>query len=391
MEVEITKFDHFGRGLAKNNDKVLFVDKALPSEIVDVVVTNDKKKYQEGRIVKIIKANPSRIKPLCPYYEKCGGCNFLHTTVDVEMEFKVDKALEVLGRCDKYFETDSFNYRNKCTLHVNNDKVGYYKEKTNEIVSIKDCHLLSKKINQVIYDLSNISMTDYGITKIIIKEHNNQLLLNIDGKIDDFFITYFHYVDTIICNNKIVKGKGYLEEEIDGRVFKITSEAFFQVNKCGLLHIKNIIKKYLEDKKLNQALDLYSGTSVWGILISDFVRNVTSIEINKEACQNALWNIKRNNIYNLQVINGKVEDFIYKFKNIDLVIIDPPRSGLDKKTRNYLKEISSKYLIYISCDMQTLKRDLDELKEIYDIQEINLINMFKGTYHCESIVILERK
>ena len=130
---------------------------------------------------------------------------------------------------------------------------------------------------------------------------------------------------------------------------------------------------------------------MWSILIRDKVKELYSVEINKEACENAKDNLKKNNISNIKVINGDVKDYIDSFKNLDLVIVDPPRSGLDKKTREYLKKINSKYLIYISCDMHTLKRDLDELKDIYEITEIDLVDMFKRTYHCEVVTILERK
>lgn len=389
MKLEILKFDHFGRGIGKINDKVIFVDKALPGEEVEVKITKEKKNYLEGKIVRIIKESSRRIKPICPFYNQCGGCNFLHLEESLEMEFKIDKALELFGKCDNYYETKD-NYRNKCTLHVKNNKVGYYIEKTNEIVPINYCYLLSSNINKVIKDLSSINFANYNINKIIIKENNDKLLLNIDGEMDSL-IDRFNYVDTIICNNKIVKGKGYLEEVINNKIFKITKDAFFQVNRQGLIIISNILEKILENKKINKALDLYSGTSLWGILMSDKVKSITSIEINKEACQNALWNIKKNNIKNIKVINGKVEDYIDSFNNIDLVIIDPPRSGLDKKTKMYLAKIFSKYLIYISCDMQTLKRDLEELKKIYKIEEINLINMFRRTYHCEVVTLLERK
>ena len=115
------------------------------------------------------------------------------------------------------------------------------------------------------------------------------------------------------------------------------------------------------------------------------------IEINKESCNNARVNIKNNDIKNIKVINGKVEDYIDRFNDIDLVITDPPRCGLDKKTINYFKNIRSKYFIYISCDMYTLKRDLKELGDIYDIKEINLVNMFKRTYHVETVCLLCRK
>ena len=391
MEVNINKFDHFGRGLGKINDKVIFVKQALPEEIVDVDVITEKKNYEVGKITKIIKESDSRVKPICPLFDKCGGCNFLHTTYETEKKFKLGKGIELLGKIDNFYETKELNYRNKVTLHVKGNKFGFYKENSNDLVEVDYCYLLKDNINKVIKNLNEIDLLKYNIKTIVIKSNQDKLLLDIDSKIDDSFISKFDYVDTIISNRKIVKGTGFIEEIIDNKVFKITREAFFQVNKAGLENINKIISDFLKNKKINNVLDLYSGTSLWGILVSDKVKEVTSIEINKEACLNAHDNLQKNNINNVKVINGDVANYIDKFKDIDLVIIDPPRSGLDKKTREYLKRINSKYIIYVSCDMQTLKRDLYELNETYKTNSINLVDMFRGTYHCESITILERK
>ena len=387
MEVKVIKFDHFGRGIGRINEKIVFINKAIPNEIVDVKLTKEKSKYSEAIINKVIKASNDRIKVICPFYNICGSCNFLHITEELEKDFKINKAKELLGRCDNYYETNNLNYRNKVLLHVKNKEIGYYKEKTNYIVPIDYCYLLNDNINRVINDLKKENLSK--VEKVIIKTHQNKTMLHIFGELEN--IDSFTYVDTIICNEKVLKGKGYLEEEIGGKIFKITSEAFFQVNKEGLLNIYKIISSFLKNKKINNALDLYSGESLWSILISNRVNDIISIEINKEACLNATYNLKRNSINNVKVINGDVKDYIDKFKDVDLVIIDPPRSGLDKKTRDYLKKINSRYIIYISCDMISQKRDLNELKDVYEIQEIDLVNMFKRTYHSESICLLERK
>lgn len=391
MEVSIIKFDHFGRGLGKIDNKVVFIEKALPEEIVDVEITIKKKNYQEGKIERIIKESNTRVKPICPFYDRCGGCNFLHTNYETEKSFKKEKGIELLGKIDNFYETKNLNYRNKVTLHIKNNKIGLYSENSNNIIEIDYCYLLENNINKIIKDLNKIDWNNYKATRIIVKTNDNKLLLDIDSNIDNDFLNTFNYVDTIISNKKIVKGTGFIEEIIDNKIFKITSEAFFQVNKEGLENINKVIKDFLNNKSINNVLDLYSGTSLWGILVSDKVKEVTSIEINKEATLNAKENIKKNNINNIKVINGDVKDYVDKFNNIDLVIIDPPRSGLDKKTREYLKKINSKYIIYISCDMQTLRRDLTDLKENYDIDSINLVDMFRGTYHSESICLLERK
>ena len=389
MRVNIIKFDHFGRGIGKVDNKIIFVDKALPDETVDVIVNKNKKKYYEGKVEKIITKSKNRIKPICPYYDKCGGCNFLHTTYEEEKKFKLEKGEELLGKIDMFYETTSLNYRNKVVLHVKDNNLGLYEESSNSIVEIEYCYLLNNKINEVIKDLRKMDLSNYR--EIIIKSNQSNILLDVDNEIDEDFINKFDYIDTIISNDKVIKGNGFIKEIIDNKVFKITPKAFFQVNKEGLENINKIIKDFLSNKKINNVLDLYSGTSLWGILVSDYVKSVTSIEINKEACQNAKDNVKNNDIKNVKVINGDVADYIDTFKDIDLVIIDPPRSGLSKKTREYLNTIKSNYVIYISCDMKTLQRDLKELNGNYNIVSINLVDMFRGTYHCESIVILERK
>ena len=392
MEVLINKLDHFGNGIGRINDKVIFVKRGLVGEIVDVNVTKDKKKFMEGEINEVIKESPSRIKSICPYYDKCGGCNFLHTTYDEEINFKKNKGIELLGNVNKFYETDKLNYRNKVTLHVKGDKLGFYKEKTNDVIDINYCYLLDDKINFVIDKLNDyIKSNIHELKNIVIRTNGSEVLIDINGFVMDDFFDEFEFVDTIVYNDEVIKGNGYLEYVIDNKKFIVNAKSFFQVNNNGLESINEIIKEYLDKIKCHTILDLYSGISTWGILVSEYVEKVISIEENNYATQDALINKKLNNLDNLEVINGRVEDYIDSFKDIDLVIIDPPRSGLDKKTKEYLKKIKSKKMIYISCDMITLKRDLEELSDIYKVIDINLVDMFKKTYHVESVVLLELK
>ena len=392
MEVVINKLDHFGNGIGRINDKVIFVKRGLVGEIVDVNVTKDKKKFMEGEIKEVIKPSPSRIKSICPYYDKCGGCNFLHTTYDEEINFKKNKGIELLGNVNKFYETDKLNYRNKVTLHVKGDKLGFYKEKTNDVIDINYCYLLDDKINFVIDKLNDyIKSNIHELKNIVIRTNGSEVLIDINGFVMDDFFDEFEFVDTIVYNDEVIKGNGYLEYVIDNKKFIVNAKSFFQVNNNGLESINKLIKGYLDKIKCHTILDLYSGISTWGILVNDYAKKIISIEENSFATHDALINKELNNLDNLEVINGRVEDYIDRFKDIDLVIIDPPRSGLDKKTKEYLKKIKSKKMIYISCDMITLKRDLEELSDIYRIVDINLVDMFKKTYHVESVVLLELK
>ena len=182
MKLEVIKFDHFGRGIAYDNEKVLFINKALPSEIVNVEVVKNNKNYCEAEITNVIKESSSRITPICPYYDKCGGCNLLHMTYDKEKEFKVNKAKELLGKCDDFYETLDLNYRNKVTLHVINNEIGLYEEKTNKVIPVNYCYLLNENINRVIKDLHDTMLNN--IKTVIIKSHMDKIMVYFDNKVN---------------------------------------------------------------------------------------------------------------------------------------------------------------------------------------------------------------
>ena len=389
MIVKINKLDSFGNGIAYIDNKTVFVKRALPGETVEIEIYKEKKNISFAKIINIIEPSSERRKSICPYYDRCGGCDFLHTTDEVEKEFKINKAKYLFNRCDSYYETENLNYRNKVVLHSKNGHYGFYQEETNDLVEIDYCYIADYRINEIIKFLRKDNI--WGDFDVTIRSFDGDILLSLDGDINN--ITFYDtakIVKTIIVNNQVILGNGYLYFYINDYKIRLGSKAFFQVNLEGLNNIYKIISNFLKDKKINKALDLYSGVSLWSILINKFVDNIDSIEINEEACLNGKNNLMENNIHNVNIINGKVEDYIDKFSDIDLVITDPPRSGMDKKTIDYLLKINSKYIIYISCNMDTLKRDLDRFDN-YELKELDLVNMFKRTYHCEVVTILERK
>ena len=389
MEVKIEKFDDLGNGLAKVNEKVCFVKRALPGEVVALDVIKDKKSYLKSKISDILVKSDNRINPICQFYDKCGGCQFLHTTSLLEKEFKITKAKNYLGRCDYFLETSDYNYRNKVTLHVKKGLIGYYQELTNDLIPITYCYLVSEKINQVISLLNNYKDENFD-GQVLIRENNKkEIMLVINGNYK--YLDYLkneEVITNLIANDKVIKGQDYFEEEVLGYKFKVHYQSFFQVNREGLLKIFQILIENFQTKKINLALDLYSGTSVLGIIVSKFSKRVVSIEENKFASLDAFSNLKLNNITNLEIINGLVEDNLIKFPNPDLIIVDPARRGLDKKTTLNIINFASKYLVYISCEMASLKRDLKELTKTYNLEKIYLVDMFPKTNKVETVAIL---
>lgn len=392
MEVEILDLDDLGNGITKINHKVCFIKKCLPGELVDIKIIKDNKKYSMGEIIDIKKESNLRVNPVCKYYDKCGGCNFLHAKESLEKEFKIEKAKKFFSRCDKFYETNSYNYRDKVKLHARNGNLGFYESKTNDLVSIDYCYLSNQNINKVIAILNKHKDTSFNGVVTIRENKSSEIMLVIEG--DYKYLNKLKnnsLITNLIYNDKVIKGNDYFIEEIDNYKFKVSYNSFFQVNRLGLERIYQVLSNFLKDKDINKSLDLYSGTSVLGIHLAKYSKEVISVEVNTSATNDAIINLELNNINNLKIINDKVENVIDEFKDIDLIVIDPARSGLDKKTISYLNKIKSKYLIYIACGVDALRRDLKELENNYNLENIYLVDMFPRTNNIETIAILSLK
>ena len=387
MEVKIEKQDHFGRGIAFIDKKICFIKDTLPGEIVDIEIVKNKKNFLEGKVNKIIVESKNRIKPICPYFGVCGGCDLMHQEYNEQLEFKKNKVKELLKRFSnidvdniKINHSNNLNYRNKIVLH----DLGLYKEKSNDVVSIDKCYLVNDKINDIINRLK-----EYKINEATIKVSSlGKVMLIVDGNID---IDKFKDIDSLYINDKLVLGKNYIEEVINDLTFYIYKDSFFQVNYNVMNMLYNKIVDYYKENSNLKVLDLYCGTGTIGMLISKYCKSVVGIEVNSDAIISAKLCKEINNISNIEFYLGKVEDTIDMIKDIDSVVVDPPRAGLDNHTIDTILKLNPKSIIYVSCDPTTLARDLNILKDNYSISNIELFDMFPNTYHVESFVVLERK
>lgn len=387
LVVKIENLDHFGRGIAKVNNMPIFVENSLIGEEVEIIITKEKKNYMEGIVSKYLKVSPLRVESKCPYYDKCGGCDLLHLSYEEQLKYKENKVKEIIKKfsgldcVNKIVGSKQFNYRNKITLQVNK-KIGYFKKKTNDIIPIDNCLLVDDRINEIINELKQVDVSK--VNKIVIRVTNLESMVvfygNISNKIE-------LDVDTIIINDKIIKGNGYIKENINDINFIISPTSFFQVNNIGMINIYNKVLEYIDG---GNVLDLYCGTGTISMYVSKKANKVLGIELNKEAVKDALINKKINNITNVDFISGDVGTILSKnnFK-ADIVIVDPPRSGLDNNSISNIIKIHPNKIIYVSCNPVTLARDLNILKEHYDVLEITPFDMFGNTYHVECVCLLK--
>lgn len=393
-QVVIEKLDHFGRGIAKINEKIVFVPNTLKGDVVVIEIVKDNSSYALGKVVKYIEKQ-KRLSP-CKYSNICGGCHLIDMDYSSQLEFKKEKIKELFKKnlgvdiiLDDVITGNKSNYRNKINLHVDGEKVGFYALESHDLVEIDECYITKKEINDLLPKVKDLAKNN-NIDEVMIRYHNG-LILSIKGNVSkDFLLKNFNDCSIIYLNNKKIKGNEVTENILDKR-FKVSPKSFFQVNTSVSSKMFSKVRSYIKDKSFNKALDLYCGTGVIGILISDLVKEVIGVEVVSDAIEDANYNKRINDINNISFICDKVENRIDSFKNIDLVIVDPPRSGLDKKSIANIMTIAPKEIIYISCDPTTLTRDLKELRGKYDISNVSIADMFPNTYHCESITVLERR
>ena len=431
--VDIIDYGADGEGIAKVNNYTIFVNNALKGEKLKIHVTKALTNYAYAKIVEIIKKSNYRIEPDCQTYKRCGGCSLRHVDYNETLKIKklkvenlVNKMLEnpiqvneTIGMKNPYF------YRNKTIYPINqNREIGFYTNRSHNIIPISECKIQSKVSQEIAnYIASNYKGTIYNeknqkgsLRNIMIREAFQTkeimvVLVQTDDKIYinlNNLISKFHQIKTVIINinkantnvvlsqkNKIIYGEGFITDKLGEYSFKISPNSFYQVNPSQTEKIYQYAIKQAKLSKKTILCDLYCGIGTIGIFASKYVKKVYGIEIVSSAIENARENAQLNRIDNIEFIEGDVKfafDKILK-ENIqpNVVIVDPPRKGLDKKTIENLCKLKLQRLVYISCNPATLVRDLKELSTTYNIKSIQPFDNFCYTSHVECCSVLTLK
>ena len=401
MEVVIEKLNHQAMGIAKINGKVVFIPKVIIGDIVDIDIIKEYKNYSIGKVNKIIKKSSKRVDVLCPYYDICGGCSISTYTYQDELEYKVNNVIDIFKRNNidikpSIIKSDNrYSYRNKITLQVNDGVIGLYEENSNKIVDVDKCLLVSAKINEIINIIKKcinvnkcskivIRNTYYGTMIIFYGSVNNEEVVKyLDNKV----ISIYTYNNKYMC----IYGEKYLYEMIGVYKYRISPDSFFQVNSSTVNKLYNKVVEYIGNTKRNNLIDLYCGTGTIGIYLSKCFNNIIGIELNKQAVEDAKVNARINEVNNIEFYAGDVGKIINDKIKADVIVVDPPRSGLDKRTKDILLKIKASKIVYVSCNPLTLARDIKELNSGYELGGITLVDMFPNTHHVETVCVLERK
>lgn len=393
--MKIERINHDGEGVGYLNNKVSFVPKTIPGDEVLATIIKEYKNYNKCKLDKIIAESSDRVDYPCKYYLDCGGCSIGNYEYNKQLEFKKDKVKNIFS---KYLNVSinpdiipsrQYGYRNKITLRVDK-KLGLLENESNDIVNIDKCLLVSDRVNEIISLLNSYNISE--LDSVIIREFDNGIMVGLYGSINDEVITKLkEYVISIYLNDKELykKEDGYII--LNGIKYLISLNSFFQVNTSNITNLYDLVIKYGKFSKEDSVLDLYCGLGSISLYISKYCKSVLGIEINESSINDANKNMKINNIINTKFICSDVAKIIDENYHYDVVVVDPPRSGLDNYTKDVLKKINCKRIVYVSCNPMTLVRDIRDMSDTYEFKDISLVDMFPNTHHIECVCLLTLK
>ncbi len=413
-----------GKSLGRHQGKVIFTDTGLPQELVEINITQTKKFYSQAKTLKIIETSPHRITPQCDHYKICS----LYQYIDYpfQLELKKTQLENMFSHAFKFPLPEItvkpspaiLEYRNKIRLAIrwykNTPSFCYHIPNTQDkFTSIQNCHLVSKQMNGFLKNLLNI-ISDKKINfihQITLRENFQKKILlilhiknikkspQLKNHLSHIKDKYTNSSATCVCdeynqhNEAMLWGKNYISEKIGSINYDIGPLSFFQINTPMLHEIITDIKDLVPLKGSEIIADLYCGIGTFGLNLANKSKIVYGVESEASNLSFLTKNILSNKIDNFTVYAGLSEKWIDKIlsHNIDILIVDPPRKGLNSLICKKIIKRPPQTIIYISCNPATLIRDLNILSNYYVFKNITFYDFFPNTPHIETMVILEKK
>lgn len=419
MENLIYDYGMNGEGVTKIDNIVTLVPFALKDELVDVEIVESKKNYNTATLKNIVKTSPNRTDPICPYFQKCGGCDLQHMNHSEQLYFKsllVKKTIRKICNIDVDVlstipSKNQFNYRNKVSFNFNNSSAGFYRENSKDIVNISKCLLITENMNKI-YEIFKIFIKNHQnftnfIKNLVIREISNQILIGVVTKKEIDLSTFYEQLcenfkqvglyqiintrkDSVVLSGKTIHVGGIKEIEISnfGINYTVDLLGFHQTN----IDIQNrIYEKVLEYISPNDiVINGFSGQGLLSAIIATKAKSVIGIEINKSSHKSAEKLKASNKIYNLKNLLGDFNILVKPYlKSAQTLVLDPSKKGCGKEILKNINNIQN--IIYISCNPIALSKDLNALKDNYTIDEIIPFDMFPNTKNVETLVKLSLK
>ena len=442
IPLKIKRMGINGEGIGFYKKTLVFVPGALKGEEVFCQIVSVKRNFVQAKLLKINKASKFRVDPECGVYEECGGCQLMHLRYDKQLEFKTD----LLGQALKKFKPANFesyeirptigmkqpqHYRAKLQFQTRSFggsvKAGLFAEGSHRLINIDDClvqdELTQAIMNKVTNLLDKYKLPIYnerkisGIRTVMIRRAlgSNQVQLifvtsnpvSLTKLVKELTLSYPEIVTVAVNYNysksseiygqetEIIWGQDTIQEEVLDYNFALSPRAFYQLNPKQTEVLYGQAVEALEVDKSEHLIDAYCGVGTIGLAFAKKVSTIRGMDIIPEAIEDARKNAESLGLDNAHYEVGKAEDIIPRWYKegyrADALIVDPPRTGLDSKLLKTILEYTPKKMVYVSCNVSTLARDLVSLAKVYDVNYIQSVDMFPHTARTEAVVKLTKK
>ena len=439
---QITGCTSEGMGVARFEDRAVFIKGAIPGETCEIKIVKVTKTAVYGRLEKVITASPHRTQPECPHFGKCGGCDFMHMDYELESQLKRQRVYDALSRIGKVDPgalpitpaPTTEGYRNKAQFPVamsdGKAAAGFFRARTHELIPVTHCHIQPKEAEIVAQGVLEW-MEKYHILPYDEETHRGyvrhifvrkavvtgqlmacvianteklpkqkQLVEILRAKLPEL-TTIVHNVNTRPGNAILgttyhtLFGQGYIEDVLCGLTFRLSPASFYQVNhhQAQVLYEKAMALADLHGEET--VLDLYCGTGTITLAMSKKAGNVIGVEVVPQAIEDAKENALRNGIENARFFcadaGQAAKQLAAEGIRPDVITVDPPRKGISQDVIDAIDEMNPQRLVYVSCDPATLARDVKLLeKKGYFYQKGETVDLFPRTKHIESVAFLTR-
>jgi 23S rRNA (uracil1939-C5)-methyltransferase len=427
LELKIEKLVYGGDALAHADGNTVFVPYALPGERIAASIRSKKKKLIRARLENVLEASPERQKPACPHFGVCGGCHYQHLSYPQQVKAKEEILRETLQRLGgiawnaeiQTHTAEPYGYRNRAQWAVRASMpraIGYFLPESSNIVPIDECPVLSPLLARTFSQVQELARSgllpdDTLEIEAFADSADEKAALNVafrkfhtsPSEIAKLFREAIPHLDSLLLLDQSkdrfeLTGPGYLTHTAGGYSFRVSHLSFFQVNR---FLIEELLQAVLADAEGTTALDLYAGVGFFTLPLARKFQRIVSVDANLAATRDLRQNAEAAGVQ-VTSLNEHVEEFLKKTtEKADLVVLDPPRSGLGAEASTKLLDLDTQEVRYLSCDPATLARDLAiltgtgggrtaERRVRYEIQEIHLFDLFPQTFHIETLVRLRR-
>lgn len=426
LSLKVTQLDHLGAGIAHHDGKIVFINGALPDETVSVQLTEQKKKFARGKLLKIEKRSAERVSPLCPHFDKCGGCDLQHLDIDAQRQHKANTLVDLVnkfaqtqaGEVCEPLSDNAWHYRRRARLATWFDKntkhisLGFRASSSSDVVEIQSCAVLAEPLSALIPDLAFMlnqlsGKKALGHVELTQADNGNFVVLRVTkalsdkdkAKLVEFAEKHAVFVllqgDEGQCEHLNGTGEQPYYTFDDNQVkLNFSPGNFIQVN--GQINHAMVSQavEWLSPKAGERVLDLFCGIGNFSLPLAKDGAEVIGVEGVPAMVEQARVNAKQSGLDKVSFYHADLSADLSKepwLGKVDKMLIDPARAGAYESMQS-LKKLKPKALVYVSCNPASLARDSEViLSQGYQLKKIGLVDMFPQTHHLESMALFELK